>query len=287
MLKLVKQYYTLTKPGIVYGNAFTALAGLLFASTSDFNLLKIILVLVFICLVMAGACAINNAMDIAIDGKMERTKDRPTVTKAISKTSALIFGLSISCLGLLMLLITSNVLTFVLGIIALFTYAPLYTVLKKKTWSATWTGAVPGALPPVAGYTAITNQLDASAVFIFMTMFVWQMAHFYGIALYRRNEYKKASVPVVSVIKGNDYTQKMILAFIISYIILMPLFYYFGNAGLIFTLAMIVTGLWWFKFGYENYSKLKPETWGLKIFLRSLKVLIVYSAMLALAGLLP
>ena len=283
----IKDYYQLIKPGIVYGNAFTAAAGLLFASAGSFNIWHILTTLIFICFVMAGACAVNNAMDIDIDSKMSRTKKRPTVTGRTTKNQALVFGWSLSILGLLLLLITTNALTFALGCIALLTYAPIYTVLKKKNWIATWVGAVPGALPPVAGYTAITNQLDGTAVFIFMTMFVWQMAHFYGIALFRREEYKKAGVPIVSIIRGQDYTQKMILAYVVSYLILIPIFYLYGGVGIIFAVVMVVASFWWLKQGLNLYPKLKPEEWGLKMFLASLKVLMIYSLALALTGLLP
>ena len=182
-LEVAKQYYALSKPGIVYGNAYTTAGGLFFASAQTINLLLILSTLILICLIMAGACAINNAMDINIDSKMQRTNKRPTVSGKISSTKAYIFGITLSFTSLVLLLITTNILTFVLGLIALITYVPIYTSLKKTTWLATFVGAIPGALPPVAGYTAITNQIDANSIFIFATMFVWQMAHFYAIAL--------------------------------------------------------------------------------------------------------
>lgn len=283
----IKSFYVLTKPGIVYGNAFTAAAGILFASTGNYDLSFMLLILISICLIMAGACVLNNMLDVEIDIKMERTARRPLVTGEVSKLQALVFGSSLVVVGLLLLAFFTNWLTFLLGIMALLTYAPIYTQLKKRTWVATWVGGIPGALPPVAGYTAVINRLDENAIIIFVTMFVWQMAHFYAIALFRKQQYKAAGVPVVSVVKGEDHTAKMIMAFIVSYTVLIPLLTILGSAGYIFSLAVVAASIWWFKSGLNGIKTLKAAEWGATMFGNSLRVLIVYSLALAFAELLP
>jgi protoheme IX farnesyltransferase len=194
---MIKEYYRLTKPGIVYGNALVAAAGFVYASTGDINWLLFLYTLVGLSLVIASACVFNNYFDRNIDAKMSRTKTRALVAGTISKRSALLFGSIIGLIGILLLYFFTTLPAFAVALVGWVIYVCVYTPLKHVTPQALWVGALAGATPPVVGYTAVTNHLDSTALWLFLFLFVWQVPHFLGIAAYRYDEYAAAGIPLL------------------------------------------------------------------------------------------
>lgn len=192
----IKQYYRLTKPGIIYGNALMFAAGFFLASWEGIEWQLFFVALLGLSLVMAGACVFNNYADRELDKKMERTRNRSLVTGAISPNAAYIYGMVLSILGFSTLYFFSTYLSFFVALIGFAVYVFLYTPLKPKTSIALYIGAVAGATPPVVGYVAVTDTFDLWALGLFVAIFLWQLPHFIAIATYRYEEYTAAGVPL-------------------------------------------------------------------------------------------
>lgn len=193
----VRGYYELSKPGIVYGNALVAAAGFLYASKGTADWTVFAYTLLGLSLVIASGCVYNNYYDRYIDKKMLRTKLRPLAAGTIRTGPALYFGALIGAVGVALLFFFTTLPAAVVALAGWAVYVLAYTPLKHKTPHALWVGALAGATPPVVGYAAVTNTLDASALWLFLFLFVWQVPHFLAIAAYRYDEYTAAGVPLL------------------------------------------------------------------------------------------
>ena len=213
----VSLYYILTKPGIIRGNAIHVLAGALFAAIWAPDWTPIIGVLIGTSLVIASACVVNNYFDRRIDTKMKRTKARASVTGEIPLAHGVLFALALLIAGFWVLYLFTNWIVIMIGIVAYITYAFIYTLLKPHTVYSTLIGAIPGALPAMAGYVAVDGQLSIGAWCIFLLIFVWQMPHFYAISIFRKNEYKAAGVPVLGAVKSFQTVKTHILFYQVLY----------------------------------------------------------------------
>lgn len=200
-----KDYYSLTKPGVLYGNAITAVAGYLLASRWHISWSSFIALTIGSTFVIASACVINNVLDVDIDSKMARTKTRAIVAGKVKPSSAAILSVVLGAAGFAILIIWTNWLVVIAGLVGFVTYVVLYGMLSKRlSIHGTLVGSVSGAIPVLAGYLAARGHVDTGAVLVFAALFLWQMPEFYSIAIYRRSEYKAAGVPVISVIKGKE-----------------------------------------------------------------------------------
>ncbi len=143
---------------------------------------------------VGGACAINCYLEKDIDKLMDRTKDRPLPSGRISETMALSFGLALMGICLLVLFYFINPLTSILGFIAAVVYILLYTPMKTRTAWALFAGAIPGAIPPLMGWTSVTGSIGILGVILFALLFIWQLPHFLSIAIYHVNDYNRADI---------------------------------------------------------------------------------------------
>ncbi len=279
--KTIKLYYQLAKPGIVYGNLLTAAAGFLLASRGHINPAMLVGLLGGIGLVMGSACVLNNIIDRGIDKKMTRTKKRALVTGEVSITGALIYAIVLGGVGFTTLAMMTNWLTVELGVIALFLYVVAYGFFKRRSIHGTLVGAIPGALPPVAGYVAVTNIFDGGAWLLLFALIAWQMPHFYSIAIYRRREYEAAGIPVLTVKEGNGAAKLQIFLYIIAFVIMTLLLTYFGYTGTIFAIAMIGMGWAWLAKARHGFKVKDSEKWARGMFGFSLKVLLLFCLLLS------
>ena len=199
---MIKAYYLLAKPGIIYGNALTAIGGYFLAAKGIFDLSLFLSMLFGLSFVIGSACVFNNIMDQGIDSKMARTKKRALVTKTIPEFHAVVYGSILGILGFLLLLCNTNVLTALIAFIGFIFYVIVYGIFKRKSVHGTVIGSISGAVPPVVGYCAVTNNLDLGAFLLFIILVIWQMPHFYAIAIFRRDDYVAASIPVLPIKKG-------------------------------------------------------------------------------------
>lgn len=162
--------------------------------------------------IVASANALNMWWESDVDARMSRTKGRPLPTGRISPHGALGFGVFLGLVGL-PLLFAVNVVTGILGGVALLTYVLLYTPMKKRSSWALWVGAIPGAMPPLLGWTTSTGELDPGGLSLFAIMFFWQIPHFAAIALFRKDEYRRAGLSVLPVEKGDETTWRTMVSY--------------------------------------------------------------------------
>ena len=193
---MIKDYYHLIKPRMVYMNVLVAAAAFVFGSAETIDWHSFAFMVAGLSCVVASACVLNNHADRFMDTHMERTKYRALATGRISPTHALIFGLVLILCGTF-LLATVNSLALQAALAGFVVYVFLYTPLKSKTGYALYAGAVAGAMPPVVGYTAAAGQFDLYATVLFLLLFLWQLPHFLAIARYRYEEYSAAGVPLL------------------------------------------------------------------------------------------
>lgn len=278
---MLRDYYILSKPGIVYANVITAVAGYCMASKLHFKWMTLISLTIGLGLIIAGACAFNNFLDQGIDARMKRTKKRGLVTGALTNRQALSYATFVTVAGVAILGVTQNILTTVLAVIALFDYVVLYGIGKRRTVHGTLVGCISGAIPLVAGYTAVTNRLDGGAWLLFVLMVAWQMAHFYGIALYRLGDYKAAKIPVMPAVYGERSTKLQALGYIVAFIISCLLLGLLGYIGWLATIVLLALGVVWLVRSLNSYAKLAADIWGKQVFLFSLIVMLVMSVALA------
>lgn len=222
----VKAYYTLTKPGIIKGNAVHVAAGAFFASIWMPNWLVIIGVISGTSLVIASACVINNFIDRDIDKKMARTRHRASVTGQVSVASAVIFAVVLLTLGMGLLVSLTNMYVAAIGAVAYVLYTFVYTLSKPRTIHSTLIGAIPGALPIMAGYVAVVGEVTITAWLLFLLVAAWQMPHFYAISLFRKKEYEAATIPVLGVVKPFRTVRSYILAYQVVYVVVISALIY-------------------------------------------------------------
>lgn len=282
-------YYWLTKPGIVFSNTLAAMAGFFLASSLREQLaLNVLLGLVVgIALVIASACVLNNYIDRDIDRTMKRTKKRPTATGKISTKATIIYTAGLAAAGFGVLYLATNLLVVALGAFAYVAYIVLYGVAKRATIHSTLVGTISGAVPPVAGYVAVTHALDMATLLLFLIMVTWQMAHFYAIAIRRQDEYKKAHLPLMSVVKGSRITKIQILVYIAAFSIFNELLVAYRYVHYTYLIVMSILAAIWFIRGIQGFDVDEDKVWARKMFLFSLIVLISFFGMTSIGAFLP
>jgi protoheme IX farnesyltransferase len=295
---MLKEYYRLAKPGIIYGNLFTTVAAFLFATKWSLSTVGpvehaavlFIATAVGISFVIGSGCVFNNYLDRDIDRKMERTRERALVTGKISVRNALIYSLVLLALGAVLLYMFVNLLTLMIALWGWVAYVILYGYAKRLGWWGVLVGSIPGAVPIVVGYTAVTHTFDATALVLFLILVVWQMPHFYGIAIYRLDEYVAAGIPVLPAVKGVRIAKLDIIAYIIAFILSTSTLFIIKAAGYVYLVVMLVVSvvwLWKALKGLKISDKEMERKWAKKVFLFSLIVLTTFSIVLAVSPLLP
>lgn len=195
----LSDFWEMTKPGITLMVALTAGLGFLLAGGETFSFALLLYVLLGTALVSGGASVLNHVLERDTDALMRRTAERPLPAGRMDPDAALLFGVALAVAGLLELYFTVNPLTALLGTVALAGYVFVYTPLKRVSSLATIIGAVPGAIPPMMGWSAVRGELDPAAWVLFGLLFFWQMPHFLAIAWLCREDYAQGGFPMLTV----------------------------------------------------------------------------------------
>lgn len=240
-----KTYCLLTKPGIILGNIITMVAGYTLASRGKVNPWIFFITLVGLSLIIASACVFNNYIDRDFDKKMTRTKNRALALGLISGKNAILFACGLGFLGAFLLIFFVNLLTTAIALFGFFVYVILYSFSKYRSIHGTLIGSVAGAIPPVVGYCAACNHFDLAAFILFTMVALWQMPHFFAIAIYRLDEYAAAAIPVLPVKKGIRTTKIHMIFYIIAFISVCLLLTVFEYTGYIYLLVAVSFGLFW------------------------------------------
>ncbi len=207
-------YLKLTKPSIIYLLVLTAATSMFLANGFDGSLSKIIFGLIGIALIASSSAVINQILDVEIDSKMTRTKNRPLVIGEISQKSAKTFAAALLVSGIIILFAFNNVLTIFLTLLTWAFYSFFYTkILKFAGTQNIVIGGIAGAMPPLLGWTAITNSIDALPLLMVLIIFIWTPPHFWALAINRKEDYVAAKVPMMPVVKGTEYTKIQIFLY--------------------------------------------------------------------------
>lgn len=282
------------KTGIIKSNLIPMIAGLTLALyTYDLNPIEKIPAILFAIIGTAGTIAaagvFNNLYDRDIDAIMERTKDRPTVTQEIPPKAALWLGIGLTIIGIGSLFLATP-LAALLGLLGLFFYIGPYTAWsKRKTVYNTEIGSISGAMPPLIGWAAIYPDVTHPAIIgLFIVMVIWQMPHFYSIAIRKHDDYKAANVPMLPVVKGFKRTYRQTNFYLI---ILVATSFLFHSLSLGLTLVSLILGMIWLILNNSNSRKQNQQKWATSMFIYSLiymtvlySTVIIYSIMGILFG---
>ena len=235
-----RDYAELCKPRVVGLIVFTAVIGMFLATPGAVPLAILIPATLGIGLAAGSAAAINHVAEHRIDALMARTKNRPLPQGGLNRTQALTFALLIGVLAMYLLVAFVNVLTAVLTFASLIGYAVVYTMyLKYATPQNIVIGGAAGAAPPVLGWTAVTGQVDPHALLLFLIIFAWTPPHFWALAIYRRDEYAKAQIPMLPITHGVDYTRRQILLYTIILTVSTVLPFVTYMSGLVYLLGAL------------------------------------------------
>ncbi|MCB1114198.1 MAG: heme o synthase [Chlamydiia bacterium] len=274
-------YYLVTKPGIVMGNLVTFAAGFFLASRLGVDFALMFWAVLGMAFIIASACVFNNYIDKERDRKMERTKNRAFVKEKISYNLALGGATLLFLAGNALFLWIDRTEALIASDIAFFIYVLVYSLIKDKTLYATAIGSIAGAFPPVIGYLTVSRHLDMGAYLLFAMMILWQMPHFYAIALMYQKDYEKAGIPLLPIEKGIFRTKIHMLLYIIAFVAVTPLFTYYGYTGVSFLIAVMLFGGMWLVFALLGFQK-RLAAWDRKMFRFSLVVINVLAILLAL-----
>ena len=255
---LAREYFELTKPRVVTLIVFTAVVGMFLATPGAVPLNILLLATLGISLAAGAAAAINHVLDQRADAAMARTRARPLPTGQLSPRQAMVFALVLAAVSMAILVVGVNGLTAVLTFLSLIGYSVIYTVyLKYATPQNIVIGGAAGAAPPVLGWTAVTGEVSADALLLFLIIFVWTPPHFWALALYREKEYAKVGIPMLPVTHGSKFTRLSILLYtiLLTAVTVMP-FATRMSGGLYLTGALVLnTGFLYYAWKlYRDYS---------------------------------
>ncbi|MDG2267899.1 MAG: heme o synthase [Alphaproteobacteria bacterium] len=249
----VGDYFELLKPRVMSLAIFTAIIGLLLTPNNIHPFLAIFSIIA----IGAGAGAagaINMWYDKDIDLIMDRTKSRPIPSGRVKAEEALTLGIVLSIFSIILLFVASNYLAALLLFIAIMFYIFIYTIwLKRSTPQNIVIGGAAGALPPVIGWFAVSQDFSMFPLILFMIIFLWTPPHFWALSLYRSDDYKRAGVPMLPVVKGDKVTRINILLYSISLILISPAPWYLGYLGDVYGFLTILLTLIFIYFSWNVY----------------------------------
>jgi protoheme IX farnesyltransferase len=236
-----RQYWVLTKPRVTQLAVFCAIIGMFLATPGMVPWPILIGGSIGIWLLAGAAFAVNCLIEQAVDAKMRRTAWRPSATGEITPIQIIIFSCVLGAAGMVTLWLYTNPLTMWLTFATFVGYAVIYTwLLKPATPQNIVIGGLSGAMPPALGWVAVTNQLSAEAWLLVLIIFVWTPPHFWALALYRREDYVQAGLPMLPVTHGEKFTLLNILLYTLILLAASILPYIYGMSGIFYLVSAIV-----------------------------------------------
>jgi heme o synthase len=276
---------SLFKGIVLVANVLPVITGLwlalYFTNTSLTDKLDVVLfTIIGSTFVMAGALVLNNWYDVDIDSKMARTKNRPTVTGAISIHVVLTIGITLSILGFLLLLFTTAE-AVIYALVGWVTYVWLYTMWSKRRYTFnTLIGSLSGAVTPLIGWSAIDSSFHIVPMVLFLILFIWQIPHTYAIAMKKCDEYKAAGVAMLPVVHGFRKTKRQIVLYIVC---LLPLPFFLTSLGTTFIVLSTILNAGWLVMSVSSYYIQDQLKWAHMNFIYSVNyILILYVLMVVI-----
>ncbi len=276
-LTVLRDYVTLTKPKVQSLLLLTTITTMYVAGDPSFGL--VLLTCLGGALSAGGAGAINHAIDRDIDRTMARTADRPVAGGRVSPGAAIAFGATLGLASFTLLSLTVNPLAASLSLAGLFGYVFVYTLwLKRRTPQNIVIGGAAGAVPPLVAWAAVTGGLSGTAFYLFAIVFFWTPPHFWALSLLMKDEYAKAGVPMLPVVRGEDETRRQILLYTVLLYAVTQLPFCAGAFGVEYLVASMSLGAVFIYFAVRLLRS-GERGWALRTYLFSL----AYLALLFLA----
>lgn len=267
-----RDYLALCKPTIVALIVFTAVVGMFLSTPGMVPWQALVFGTLGIGLAAASAATINHIVDQHIDSIMSRTRRRPLPRGNISSQAAMRLAFVLGLLSMLILLLLVNGLTAALTLVSLIGYGFVYSMyLKRATPQNIVIGGAAGAAPPVLGWTAVTNQLDPHALLLFLIIFAWTPPHFWALAIYRREDYASAEIPMLPVTHGVEFTRLHILLYTVMLFIVTLLPYITYMSGVMYLCGAVALGG-----GFLYYAVRMQRDHGDRLALATFNYSIVY-----------
>jgi protoheme IX farnesyltransferase len=249
-----RDYYELTKPRVVMLIVFTAIVGMFLSVPGWPGTSALIFGTLGIGIASSSAAVFNHVLDARTDILMMRTRGRPLPQGRLTEKSALTFATILCIVSMIILIFLVNPLTATLTFVSLIGYAVVYTVwLKRATPQNIVIGGAAGAAPPILGWTAVTNEVEAGALLMFLIVFVWTPPHFWALAIARKEEYAKVDIPMLPVTHGEAYTRLNILLYTILLVLVTILPYLISMSGVIYLATAIVLDAYFLYYAIQMY----------------------------------
>lgn len=254
----IAAFVELTKPRIAFMLVLTSAAGFYLGTKSSFDAALFVNSMIGILLLAFGVSTLNQYIERDTDALMDRTAKRPIPTSRISANEALVFGILQCAVSEIYLYFLVNPLTAVLGLTVIVGYVFLYTPLKTRTSASTAIGAIPGAMPPLMGWTAAANEITIGGWALFALLFLWQFPHFLAIAWMYKEQYAKAGIKMLPVVEPDGrITARQIVLFTIMMVPISLAPFFLGFAGLIYLIGATILGVW---FLFESVQTARAKT---------------------------
>lgn len=256
-----RAYYDITKPKVVALLVLTALVGMSLSVPGGLPWQLLLPAMLGIALLSSAAAAINHIVDEKIDTIMGRTHNRPLPEGRISVTNAIIFAISIALFGFIILYALVNPLTAFLTLAGLVGYSFIYTLyLKRATPQNITIGGLAGAIPPLLGWTAMTNEVAPNALLLVLIIFTWTPPHFWALAIHRKNDYAKVNIPMLPVTHGVSFTKTQILLYTVLLFVVCLLPYLVGMSNWLYLIGACSLNLIFFGYAWQLKFNAKEET---------------------------
>ncbi|HEX5526011.1 MAG TPA: heme o synthase [Solirubrobacterales bacterium] len=278
----VRDYLTLTKPKVQSLLLFTTITTMYVAGSPSLDL--VLLTCLGGALSAGGAGAINHAVDRDIDRTMARTADRPVASGRVSQGAAIAFGLGLEAASFLLLSLTVNPLAAALSLSGFFGYVCVYTLwLKRATPQNIVIGGAAGAVPPLVAWAAVTGGLSGMAFYMFAIVFFWTPPHFWALSLLMKDEYAKAGIPMLPVVRGEEETRRQILLYTVLLYAVTQLPFCAGGLGVAYLVPSMLLGAGFIYFSTRLY-RTRDRRWALRTYLFSLAYLAALFLSMAIAA---
>jgi len=239
----ISEFFKLTKPGVLYLLMITAGASMILATNFNLDIIKALTGFLGIAFIAGSSAAINQILDFKYDSVMERTVKRPIVTGKISVTSATVFASFLFITGSALILYFNNFLTWALTFGTWIFYAFFYTKVLKFSGSQNIViGGLAGAMPPLLGWTAVVGSIDPLPLLLVLLIFIWTPPHFWALAINKKDEYAKAGIPMMPVVKGIEYTKLQIVLYSILLMVVSLLLFATGYFGYLYLIGAAILG---------------------------------------------
>jgi protoheme IX farnesyltransferase len=280
---MLRNYWHVTKPGMVLGNMVPVMGSFFLASKAHIDIAMFVLTTIGISLLIASACVLNNCMDRDLDRMMTRTRDRVLASGMMSIKTACLYAAVLGMAGMSLLLAEDNLLSVVIVLVGFSIYVGAYGLyFKRHSVYAPLIGSLAGAAPPLAAYCAVTDRFDAGALILLSIFGLWQIPHFYAIAIYRLEDYAAAAIPVLPVKHGVAATKRHIIAYIVAFILATLMLTFGGYTGNSYLAVAFVLGLVWLSVALNAYNSSEERLWARNLFISSIIINFTLCVMMSI-----